>query len=462
MANGDEQYKGNEAESAIAVANFDGRSVVSVAYNDYVGSPYAFYSATDRIVRRGASMFGWSYSEDGGASFRYGGKVPATEEWPVFWGDPSIATSLYDQRYVFMTSLAVPAHKFPPSGEIRGGIGGQLGGACIARSSDGGKSFALWTCVNSNYDFYDGASTVAGSNRAGGDRRVFVAFLDVGRSQIHVWQADSEVAGEFHMLPIPFGSEVIQSHPRLRMNPATGELYVAAKNAGHVVVGSIWNGASWSGMRRLSDDSGKNGHDIAFAHSAMRTGAEFSFDVGPASDASGADAVRVFTTSLRDDGSHYIKATSCDRRLEKCSPFREWSTFDQRGDQYQPAVTAFQGLPFFGIPGEWQLTYLTRSTEPNGDSVELESTPVEGNASVGRRLRPKTLVSLGYVCPDTRGGSPGYWGDYNDMALLDIDSNKRPRFIRTFTSSDKSDFPEGCYNQQAFTSDHVHLKAIRL
>ncbi len=460
------QFVGNQTESAIAVANFEGKTTVSIAFNDDGGREVR-YTDTDRIVGRGASQFGWSYSADRGRSFVYGGKVPATDEWPVMWGDPAIASLHPDERYVFMSNLAVPASKMPASGEIVGGFDGRvLGGACIAKSSDGGRSFALWHCVHQNNDFYDGGTAVAGSDANGGtDRRIFFGFIDITLLEIHVWQADNENVGELRKLPNPFAGNPMSSHPRLRIDRATGDLYAAALSSEKRVLVSRWSAGSWSTPRIASGSTTTEIQTIPFASSKMRTAPEFTFDVGPATDSESSDAVRVFTTRLRANGTHFVEGWACPRGLGGgCRATPGWSTESSTSDQFQPAVTAFQGLPFLGVPGRWELTYLTRAGDAGGDRVSVDRTGLGGDATSGRYIVPTQIVSLGYVCPDTRGGSSlgGYWGDYNDMALLEVQSGKVPRFLRTFTTSDRSDFIEGCYSQQSFFSTHVHLKAIRL
>jgi hypothetical protein len=54
------------------------------------------------------------------------------------------------------------------------------------------------------------------------------------------------------------------------------------------------------------------------------------------------------------------------------------------------------------------------------------------------------------TCPDTRG----YWGDYDDLVLVDfVDSY--PRWMRTTTDSLIS-----CQSRWDFTSAPVHVRAL--
>ncbi len=116
----------------------------------------------------------------------------------MLWGDPAMTTSGTSYSVVFMSNLAIPNTKFPVGAlmdqwlrEVTGsGKTSYIGGACIVKSKDGGKTFAHFQCVQ-NTDpvadvsdstlghFYDGgsmASTPAGE--------VFAAFVDVATARL--------------------------------------------------------------------------------------------------------------------------------------------------------------------------------------------------------------------------------------------------------------------------------------
>lgn len=136
----------SDYEQAEAVASL-GRAdqltdVITVAFNDRTtdpDDPKFIYpdgpSGTQRIVKRGASLMGWSYSLDGGQSFDYGGRVSPPTGWSVIWGDPALATSGsgFD---VYLAELAGSDDEFPDSGELVN-TGPPLDGFCVAKSSDG-------------------------------------------------------------------------------------------------------------------------------------------------------------------------------------------------------------------------------------------------------------------------------------------------------------------------------------
>src|SRR5260370_199903 len=58
-----------------------------------------------------------------------------------------------------------------------------IGGACIARSTDFGKSFTSYQCIHQPaYDFYDGGHMASGPN---GD--IYAAYVDVSTSKVDIW-----------------------------------------------------------------------------------------------------------------------------------------------------------------------------------------------------------------------------------------------------------------------------------
>ncbi len=87
-------WKGGQSETATSVSNFNARSVITVAFNDDTPAGGKIqYTPTTRTVHADASLMGWSYSEDDGTSWNYGGNVKPSDDWPVLWGDPAIASS---------------------------------------------------------------------------------------------------------------------------------------------------------------------------------------------------------------------------------------------------------------------------------------------------------------------------------------------------------------------------------
>ena len=143
-----------QSETAATTSYVSNVSRIVVTFNDETGTSGTIqYGPTSRKVFSGASLMGWAYSDDEGISWHYGGKLAPPKGWSVLWGDPALTTSGAHYNIVFLSKSAVPASKSPA-----GGINGYLcygrrhsasvGGACIAKSTDGGKSLSNRRCIS--------------------------------------------------------------------------------------------------------------------------------------------------------------------------------------------------------------------------------------------------------------------------------------------------------------------------
>lgn len=456
----DAAYEQSETSTTTAFAN--GQHVVIVTYNDGTNSDQTIqYTATTRKVLPGASLMGWSYSLDKGQSWTYGGKMQPPNGWSVLWGDPASTTSDAAYRYVFIVNLAIPTSKMPPGG-IDGpvnpnGADAYIGGACIARSTNGGINFQNYQCVSNTAQnnvpnsekghFYDGGSMASSQQ---GD--IYAAFVDVTTSQIDIWRSPN-ANGQFAMIPTPFPNIGIYSHPRLRVNKGDGALYVAARGAsGNVYINRYLNG-QWG--TPVVAASGVAGYPSIVFNSGLsvRTGPQFSFDIGAASDESGNDAIRfLFTRYDSNQNRYYVMGSFCPLSLTpQCWEAPEWGTtpgnLNTPGDQFNPNVRAWPG--FIGLPPVWKVAYMDRDGSPN-DAVTLR----QGNLSY---LPDGNRIHLGFglivdkpVCPDTRG----YWGDYNDMVLVDFQNNTAQFMVAL------SDSSLGCDKRETYDSHNLHVRSV--
>ena len=190
-----------QSETAATTSFVNGVNIVVVTYNDDTNhDPTITYGPNSRKIQSGASQMGWSYSKDNGQTWTYGGKVAPPKGWAVLWGDPAITVDNGAYSYVFMSNLAIPDSKMPAGGisgsVIVSGADSYIGGACIARSTDGGVTFKSYQCVSNTAKnsvpnsekghFYDGGSMASSS--AG---EIYAAFVDVTTSQIDVWRSPS-------------------------------------------------------------------------------------------------------------------------------------------------------------------------------------------------------------------------------------------------------------------------------
>jgi hypothetical protein len=448
----DPTWPGTQSETAVNVSNVAGRQIVTITYND--GSDtghHVSYTPMTRRVSRATTMLGWSYSTDGGSTWRHPPELAPPPGWAVLWGDPSITRDATDQRHVFIANVAIPDSKMPSSGFIDGPLGGYIGGACIARSDDGGVSFASHQCLSSHGDFYDGSSMAAGGS-ALFDRGVYAAFSDLNSKEVVVWRSPTET-GTFTQLPNPFPGMEVGSHPLLRDDGQS--LYVGAlSNSDGRLYLNRYSGGSWGRAIVASLPVAAYVGELPLADRKLRFSHSFSFDVG-ASSQEGDDGVRVLYTE-RDPNTqrYYVRGTRCRVDLLKCTDTPGWGTtpgnFRLRGQQFSPNVRAFPG--FFGLAPVWKATYLSTDDDPNGNSVSVK----EGNlviTSNGTPLFiPFNLVDSLLVCPDLRD----YWGDYQDLGFAGFGKDSTTaRFVYAHTDSSS-----GCLTRWEYTSNRVHVSAV--
>ena len=426
-----------------------------MTYNDSTNDPNIQYTPTKRTVLAGATMMGWSNSTDGGNTWTYGGKVATNQDWVILWGDPAITTVFNNQNYVFISNLAVPKSKYPNGGVVsEGGNNGfyaAIGGACIARSTNGGKAFALYQCVNDQFHFYDG-----GSMAASPDGEVFAGFVDATDDEIHVWRSPS-VSGSFSKLPEPFPTGwAMASHPRLRYDFATSSLYVAAIRSGGGSAGNLYlnryRNGGW-GTPVAASNPVLIYPTIQLSDRLLRTGPQFAFDVGAASQ-NGNDRIRfLYTRKDSRTGRLYIAGSRCADDLSRCWDTPGWATGADsdvwhNGDTFSPNVRAFPG--FFGIEPAWRANYMTRDDAPSGNVVRLR----QGNLVVlpnGSRIFVSfPLTDSQVVCSDNRG----YWGDYDDLQLSGFTESASAKFLRAYSSSFN-----GCTERTTYTAKEVHAGA---
>jgi hypothetical protein len=461
-----------QSETAATTSYAGGVNRIVVSYNDETNEQQLItFSQNDRVVNSGASLMGWSYSENGGTSWTYGGKVAPPRYlgrtrmagWDVLWGDPALTTWGGSYNVVFLSNLAVPSSKFPAGG-IHGyfyygdGKSAYIGGACIAKSTDGGKTFAIYQCVSNKESipgipdtpqghFYDGGSLA--SNQSG---EVFAAYVDVAAGAIDVYRSPS-ATGIFQPMPPPFPNLVAASHARLRIGP-DGSLYVAAQmvgSDGYYIYLNRWVNGNW-GNPILASDASVLYPNIDFGTTVqgsdlhLRLGPQFGFDVGAASEG-GNDAVRMLYT--RTQNNHlYLDASACSADLSSCGRVAGWRV--QGGgpggsavDSYNPDVTAWRG--FIGLPPTWQASWAYHYGNVNSINV---SRAALGYANENAFIFPVDMIQNAPVCSDTRG----YWGDYDAMLQTGW-QNTSSVWMRFSTDSSA-----GCSKRWTYTGVAQHVQ----
>ena len=382
-----------------------------------------------------------------------------------------MTTSGASYSMVFLSNLAMPTSKFPAGGIDGSVITGNgktsyIGGACIAKSKDGGKTFAHFQCVQ-NTDpvadvsdatlghFYDGGSMA--SSPSG---EVFAAFADIATSQIDVWRSP-DGNKPFERIATPFPNYVVASHPRLRIAP-DGSLYAAAQilasaETFYVYLSRFTNG-QWQVPHGASNTtvvypSVDFGATVQGSALTVRTGPQFSFDVGAASEGGG-DAVRLlYTRRDGNTGRLFVQGAACDLALTSCGDLAGWrlgtsSANERPVEAFNPNLVAWKG--FIGLPPTWQGSFVYRFGKP-ATSVYLARATI-GYVNGSAFTIPVDIIKDTPVCSDTRG----YWGDYDDMLLTGFNNDGGTNWVRFLTDSSK-----GCTERWGFTGRAQHVQASR-
>jgi hypothetical protein len=454
----DPTYYFEQAETAIAVANFEGKQVITITFNDDTGTTDTIkYTETTRTTYAGASQVGWAYSVDRGTSWTYGGKLTPPPDWPILWGDPAITVSPADERDVYLSSLAVPVEKVPEGG-IPGYLNDYIGGACIAHSSDGGLTFHVEQCVTNDHKFYDGGTMAAGNNG-----EVYAAYV---RSDdffhygyIDVW-GKAGPAGSFEMLPPPpFAPQSVVTHPWIHVDRIWNRLYLAAQlvtaypATNRAVFLAYWdpNTGLWTGPVAATEPATEPFSIMLGANRAFRSGPQFAFDIGPPSSMTGEDNIRLLYTKRQDTGRYYVSGSYCNLSLQ-CHVDHAWGTGPEYpnmfGDQFFPNVAA----PGHGSGSNvWKAAYLSREDDPTGFTVSAKQASLAVLPGGKRAFPSTTVVPSHQVCSDLRG----YWGDYDDLQYIGQNQNGVHEFIRAYTDSSL-----GCVRRWEFTAQHMHVSAV--
>jgi len=453
---------GSQSETAFSINRHGDTARVTIAYNDGTTQSAITYTATTRVATAGATHLGWSHSADFGANWTYGGRVQGNDDWPILWGDPGIGHSVRDQRYVYIVSLAIPKAKLDtaPGGQISGAVNAYIGGACVARSTDSGQTFSLYQCVqtkefDSKGDFYDG-----GNVASDGKGNIYAAWVNADTNAIHVWRAVGE-GGTFQKLANPFGSRTMVSHARLRVNLDNDDLFVMAMDDNGELLIARWNGSSWAAVRQTNMYAvgypciASNGANCTSADTVLRTGPQFSFDIGAFGKTN--DHIRMmFTRRSSVNGRLYIAGAGCNLDDQNCQYIPEWGTGEGGADKvtssYNPLVRAYRSAAMAnnGEPSLWMGSHATY--HPGSGRVGY------GMGGAGMREDAANQDVFFYIpvfqlpnrilCADLRG----YWGDYDDLQALGPVGQRSNVFARTFTDSS-----QGCDYRWQFTSQHVHV-----
>ncbi|MDP9002375.1 MAG: hypothetical protein M3O46_19965, partial [Myxococcota bacterium] len=427
-----------------------------------------------RTVTYGTSQMGWAWADGTSGPFAAPQRLRPPSGWAVIWSDPGLG-QVPGTPNVFMTMDAIPDVKFPCNrrdrsgrctqrGVIAGPVNPFAGGACVARSTDGGKTFgvAAKDCLHTpNFDFYDG-SEIVGSK--GGT--VLAAFADatsVALGGIHVWRARTPT-GAFAQLPNPFPNLAAGGHPRMiashsGMGNETGRIYLAAGVGNTELwlqmydpVTDGWGHAPFWPKRVATDfwsaavpSHGiliQNGPGLSLVASDLRNSGE---------------NVSVVYMSEHPSGTHTIlKLSACfpNDTSGQCTVLPD--TIDMGSDAFAPTVAV--GNRLFGEETIYKTAWLQQS-DVGAPSIGVFSAdfgyPFGGVANIRQESD--------YQLPCDSTGTH-YWGDYdNHMGVYQPTvGSQNPLFFRSFSDS-RDDFGARlCTEQTYWASTLVHVAQVTI
>jgi hypothetical protein len=427
-----------------------------VAYNDFRGSPN--------------NLIGWSFSVNGGAwqQRTFASNPPGHN---AIAGDPALAATPSDKRFIVMSHLAVPNDRTRVDRD-----------ACIHLSADGGQTFSFFQCVAppdapdprpSGYqNNYDGETLVGvGPVNA---KTTFAAYLNIRgvvgvESRINLWWSNNNTPfGTFVRTTgtwDPFPTQLAAGHPKLAGDPASGAvaivapviggspltiqlLFQAATNFGGFL-GSpavVTNGLPPQGQVLVPPFDFSDYVTLSDGKQ-IRQGPEFDVELG--NNESGVLEARVVYVKRNPvfpfgtgDGRLHLYGARCPLTLPlTCVDVPAWSTAALPGvhEEFLPRIAYANG--------KWAVSYYTTSPSPAGvpSQVFVVGRSLYGDAS--HAPKSKSSGVGGAIIPCLTIPAAHYWTDYDDIKFNDTDG----RFVTTFAGDN------GCPSRVAEASLPTNL-----
>ena len=361
--------EGGQNESVTAISRNASNSVVTVGYNDMTIDPLfptLIYGAsttvdprdgTGRLIKKGQTLMGWSFSQDGGRTFTYGGRVAPPSGWSLIWGDSAISKLNIDDPNVYYAQISGTTTAFEATWDptqqaiVSNGqnVAQALDGYCISRSTDRGVNFNAIGCISPG--FQDGTALAVGMDQ-GGHRQAYVAG-----SGGHVFRMDGETMtfSPANTIADPLAGQSIEDHPRMRV--FNGTLYYAQEvfsSGGDVIMvnrlDAAHNATTWLGAATVM--CGANpcrvlGGSAALGNgNSLAVGPVFSFDFG--ADTSNQTKFRIMYTAPDGANLRSVAVAECALDLTNCRS-TGWSSVGDPGEEINPS------LRFSG--GQWVSTW---------------------------------------------------------------------------------------------------------
>ncbi len=491
-----------QAETGYNLSVVGSQRIETVTSNDETGEEPQFvnYTDTSRTIFPGYSLLGWSFrvrtDQNPNPPFTHAPKLRPPAGFSALWGDPSITSNPDLSNVVLIASLAVPQVKFPGA-SIVGTVAGScspLGGACVARSTDGGQTFTIAGCfrdtrpvnvetctggfVRTNGHFFDGSSVAI--TRSGNTFTGWAGFIDTELSTETIWRMSDVTSSPPQAFvrdngrvgtmgdtgeSVPEGDVgAIGTHVRLRAHGA--ELWKMSRDSNDLKVNIHGRNAPFvlAATNAASDSDGGNPtvffpNDPQGRKVTVRTGPQFAFDVG--FNENGQEEMR-FVYLAQDATGFFLQGGFCPIDLSSsCKTPPEWH-MPVAGSpvEFHPAIK-FGLFDSANHRGSWKVTVqgITTSNQASifdAELVRLDLVPGSPTANPSTGLVVTRETDPQTPCPDLRisgASSFGYWGDYDDMGFDPVAKT----FTRVFTDSSA-----GCTVRQQLTSHSVHVSAVEL
>lgn len=413
----------HQSETAV-VSSGDSRYI---AYNAHDPQKVTILpNDTGRVICKGATGIGYSYSGDNGATWS-AGKLSMPNSWYMMWGDPAMTTAgLGDNRRVFLSSLgltqaqvdALPPGLKTPQGCLTHGGNGGVG-------DFGPISASIWRAtVGGNFQLVGG---IAGANLDGGSgtyisETAYFGYFDSTHGTVVVAKIGIEGGPSFVAAP-PFAN--VTGHPVLVRGWASNAVGVTVVvPSGSNLQLATYKPASntWTGITTVATNF--SDADVVVGNKSIR-GRAFTAQIR---GANGPVTRVVVTWQYIEGGKARLASGICDLSTPvTCERVMGWTAPGQLGfNALMPALV--QRTRPMGDHADYR-TYLTYWTDQGQAPGQLQmvfshltTEGGQGTASVGSPQTP---------CPDTRG----YWGDYDFAYTESRGVGNWSRILRPFTDS---------------------------
>jgi hypothetical protein len=441
---------GSQSETAIYFPGTNGVGALYAYNGDHSG---VTYTDTTRTIQHGSSIMDYSFWNNSTQQWVHRSVSPPSG-FSLLWADPALAGS---GGHVFYSALASPDSKWGSASSITDDentlgseVQSRLGGACIARSTDGGKTFAILQClINDNQDFYDGGSlAIAGT-------QLFAAYLvDSSSGRIEVWRS-STLGGTLSQTSDPFPGVAVNSHPIL--TASNGSMFIAVVDSSGVLRMSEWASTGWRTPVKVTSGISAQATPIAVRNNTtnrtVRHGPPFAYacglgETGQVIDLQCRFLVLKHVSDAPAERGFYFQGARCrftGMPRWTCGEISGWKTpADKFTNSFLPAV-AVGGLgnnQFVWKASYWRNTY-------NSIAAQYSSATLVA-ASIRSPWTEVTITGPQTPCPDRRG----YWGDYDKMAA-NFNGQSNMFFARGI-----SDSTETCSPKLYDTNVHVSEVAI--